>query len=190
MKIAITGGIGSGKSHVSGLLHKRGIEVYDCDNAAKELMRTSPPLQRSLSALIGKDIFKNGILQKKEIATFLLKQKCNKKILEDIVHPAVAADFLSSGKDWLESAILFESGFNLRVNFDYVVCVAAPEIVRVQRIMQRDNIDEEKAKQWIACQLAQEQMAEQSDFTIINDGKQDLEKQINNILDKLTKKKD
>ncbi len=187
MKIAITGGIGSGKSFVAKLLRRRGIEVYDCDDAAKRLMRSSAPLQRSLSALIGKDIFENGTLQKKDIATFLLKDRRNKQHLEDIVHPAVAADFLSSGADWLESAILFESGFHRRVKFSYIVCVAAPEEVRAQRIMQRDGIDEEKAKQWIACQLPQEQMVEQSDFTITNDGKQDLEEQINNILITLKK---
>ena len=143
MKTAITGGIGSGKSYVSGILREMGIEVYDCDSAAKRLMRTSVELQRSISALIGKDIFRNGILQKEEISAFLLKDAHNRQRIEDIVHPAVA---------------------------------------------QRDGIDMEKAKQWISCQQPQELIAERCDFTIINDGKSDLEDQIKNILKTLTKK--
>jgi dephospho-CoA kinase len=53
MKIGITGGIGSGKSYVCKRLEARGIQVYDCDNAAKRLMRTSAELQQQLKALVG-----------------------------------------------------------------------------------------------------------------------------------------
>lgn len=188
MKTAITGGIGSGKSYVSGILREMGIEVYDCDSAAKRLMRTSVELQRSLSALIGKDIFRDGILQKEEISAFLLKDAHNRQRIEDIVHPAVAADFLASGAEWLESAILFESGFNRRIGFDHTICVVAPDETRAQRVAQRDGSDMEKAKQWISCQQPQGLIAERCDFTIINDGKSDLENQIKNILKTLTKK--
>lgn len=188
MNIALTGGIGSGKSYISAILNKMGIDVYDCDNAAKRLIGSSAELQRSLSALIGKDIFKNGILQKSEISAFLLKDARNKQRIENIVHPFVAADFLASGAEWLESAILFESGFNRRIDFDYIVCVVAPDETRAQRVAQRDGIGIDKAKQWISCQLPQEQMAGQSDFKIINDGKSDLEEQIKRILQTITKK--
>mgnify|MGYP000782058828 CR=1 FL=1 len=57
MKIAITGGIGSGKSYVCRLLADRGITVYDCDAAAKRLMHTSEALQHSLRQLVGADVY-------------------------------------------------------------------------------------------------------------------------------------
>ena len=65
MKIAITGGIGSGKSYVCRLLEQRGIEVYDCDAAAKRLMRISDKLQQQLKALVGDAVYSaDGVLQK------------------------------------------------------------------------------------------------------------------------------
>ena len=57
MIVAITGGIGSGKSYVSRLLAQKGIQVYDCDAAAKRLMRTSRVLQQRLSSLVGTELF-------------------------------------------------------------------------------------------------------------------------------------
>ena len=57
MKIGITGGIGSGKSYVCNLLREQGIEVFDCDSAAKQLMRTSPTLRQQLTQLIGRDAY-------------------------------------------------------------------------------------------------------------------------------------
>ncbi len=183
MKTAITGGIGTGKSYVCRLLEKHGISVYDCDEAAKRLMRTSPELKRALQKLVGEGVYAaDGTLQKRLLAEFLLKSEDNKQALNDTIHPAVAADFLTSGKDWLESAILFESGFNRRVGFDRIVCVTAPRDVRISRIMQRDGITADKAEEWIDAQMTQEEMARRSDFVVVNDGTRDLDEQINKLL--------
>ena len=189
MKIAITGGIGSGKTYISKLLSKNGIEVYDCDEAAKRLMSTSHDLQEKLSSLIGKKIYQDGHLNKKVISDYILVSEQNKQKINDIVHPAVADDYLVSGKEWMESAILFESGFNHRIHFDNIICVVAPNEIRVKRIAQRDKISTEKARQWIACQFSQERMAEQSDFVITNDGVSNIEKQIEKILQIINKKR-
>ena len=99
-----------------------------------------------------------------------------------IVHPAVADDFAASGKQWLESAILFESGFDRRIAFDYIVCVTAPRPVRIQRIVQRDNITPQRAAEWIDVQMNQQEVAQHSDFCIQNDGESDLQAQIDDIL--------
>ena len=70
MKIAITGGIGSGKSYVCRLLEQRGIAVYDCDAAAKRLMRTSTTLQQQLKTLVGNAVYSaDGVLQKPVLAS-------------------------------------------------------------------------------------------------------------------------
>ncbi len=187
MKIALTGGIGSGKSFVCRLLEKRGIGVYDCDEAAKRLMRTSLAMQRELSEVVGKDVFPNGILDKRALSEFIVASETNVRTVNDIVHPAVARDFLCSGYDWLESAILFDSGFDSRIQFDYVVCVTAPLEVRIERIMTRDGVTREQALGWIGRQMAQEEKLRRSDFEIKNSGQTDLDEQIDNLLQSVNK---
>ena len=181
-RTAITGGIGSGKSHVCRLLVRRGIAVYDCDAAAKRLMRDSNELRSALTQLVGPGTDINKVLQKAVLAQFLLASETNKQAVNNVVHPVVARDFLQSGCNWLESAILFDSGFDKRVLFDRIVCVTAPLEVRIKRIMGRDHITREQALRWITCQMPQEEMAKRSDFIISNDGAEDLEKQIDNLL--------
>ena len=183
--IAITGGIGSGKSYVCQLLEKRGIKVYDCDAAAKRLMRTSATLRQQLRQLVGPQVYRGCILQKRVLAEFLLASEANKQAVNEIVHPAVALDFIESDYQWLESAILFDSGFHRRVPFSFVVCVSAPEDVRVQRIMARDGISEAKALEWIHRQMPQEQVEAQSDFVIVNDGVAPLEPQVDKLIHQL-----
>lgn len=182
-RIAITGGIGSGKSYVCKLLADRGVKVYDCDAAAKRIMATDTALQANLNAVVGEEVFIDGILQKPILAKFLLASEANKQAVNDVVHPAVAADFIASNYQWLESAILFDAKFNERINFDYIVCVIAPEDVRIERIAQRDGISHEQALQWIKHQMPQEVMEKKADFIIINDGTSDLSAAIMSLLE-------
>lgn len=179
---AITGGIGSGKSYVCHLLGKHGITVYDSDEAAKRLWATDSLLQTGLKKLVGNEVYQGTVLQKRVLASFLLQSEANKQAVNDLIHPAVARDFMRSGMQWLESAILFDSGFYRRVPFSYTVCVTAPLETRIQRVMSRDNITREKALEWIGRQWPQEKVARLCDFVIVNDGHQDLESQIAQLL--------
>lgn len=184
--IAITGGIGSGKSYVCRFLEKHGITVYDCDAEAKRLMRTDAELQAGLKKSVGEEVYSaDGILQKPVLAQFILTGEANKQAVNDVVHPAVARDFEQSDCEWMESAILFDSGFNRRTHFDKVVCVSAPVAVRLQRIMQRDHISQEKAQQWIDAVMPQEELIARSDYEIVNDGVRDVEAQVVHLLDLL-----
>lgn len=164
------------------MLRQRGIEVYDCDAAAKRLMATSLKLKEALCRLVGDDVYKEGRLQKAVMAKFLLESLAHKQAVNDIVHPAVAEDFQQSGLDWMECAIYFDSGFNLRVNMDLAVCVVAPLEVRVERIMKRDSLTREKALEWVNKQMSQEDVMARSDYRIVNDGKMELEPQIDRML--------
>ena len=186
MKIAITGGIGSGKSYVCRILEKQGIKVYDCDAEAKRLMRTDAELQAGLKKLVGEEVYSaDGILQKPVLAQFILTSEANKQAVNDVVHPAVARDFEQSDCEWMESAILFDSGFDRRTHFDKVVCVSAPVAVRLQRIMQRDHISQEKAQLWIDAVMPQEELIARSDYEIVNDGVRDVEAQVVHLLNLL-----
>ena len=148
MRVAITGGIGSGKSYVCKRLEAFGIRVYDCDAAAKRLMRTSSALQRDLCRLVGDDVYVDGMLQKQVLAKFLLASEDNKQAVNQIIHPAVARDFECSGYEWLESA------------------------------MNRDGISREKTMEWISRQLPQKEVLKRADFEIVNDGMEDIDEQI------------
>ena len=186
MKIGITGGIGSGKSYVCKLLEARGIEVFDCDTAAKVLMRYAPPIRQQITELIGPDAYTaDGELNKAVIAQFLLASPANAKAIDAIVHPAVFDAFEQSGLRWMESAILFESGAYKLV--DKVVAVIAPKEVRIRRVMQRDDISREKALDWMKRQLEQREVIRKADYVVINDGEMDLENQIIKIIEQCNK---
>lgn len=183
MRIGITGGIGSGKSYVCRLLAERGINVYDCDSAAKRLMRCSDSIKESLTRLIGPDAYTDGRLNKAAVAEFLLASEDNAKAIDALVHPAVAQDFERSGAKWMECAILYESGFDRLV--DKTVAVTAPEDIRIGRIVARDGITHTKAREWIARQWPQEEVARRADYEIINDGTHDIAAQIDELINKL-----
>lgn len=180
MKVAVTGCIGSGKSFVCRLLEQRGFSVYNCDNAAKRIIATSASIRLKLEQVVGKNVFIGNALNKAVLSQFLLKCDTNTQIINSIIHPAVAQDFIESKQNWMECAILFSSGFDKLV--DKVICVTAPLDVRLNRIISRDNISENKASEWISKQMPQENIIKLSDFVIINDGKANLEKQIDDIL--------
>ena len=182
MKIGITGGIGSGKSYICQQLKERGFQVYDCDAAAKRLIRTSPEIKRKLTNLVGTDAYIDGKLNKAAIAQFLLRSEANAKAIDNIVHPAVFQDFEESGMQWMESAIMYESGIYRLV--DKVIVVTAPQEVRIQRVMQRDHISRNEVLQWMQRQWPQEEIVKRADYEIINDGIADINTQIDNIINK------
>ena len=180
MKVGITGGIGSGKSFVCRRLEARGVEVYDCDAAAKRLIRTSPDIRRQFTELLGEEAYENGVLNKAVVARFLLESEANAQAIDAVVHPAVFRDFAESGMCWMESAILYESGaFRL---VDRVIVVTAPEEVRIHRVMQRDGITREKVLQWMQRQWPQEEVRCRADYEIVNDGMADIDEQLDRIL--------
>ena len=183
MKIGITGGIGSGKSYICQRLKTRGIEVYDCDSAAKRLIRTSDSIRRQLTQLIGEDTYIGESLNKMAVARFLLASESNALAIDHIVHPAVFQDFMDSGMQWMESAILYESGINKLV--DRVIVVTAPLEIRIQRVMQRDGITRENVEQWMQRQWSQEEVRKRADYEIVNDGIADIDAQIDIILEKI-----
>ena len=181
IRIGIAGGIGSGKSYVCQRLRQRSYEVYDCDSAAKRLIVT-PEIRRQMTALIGPDSYTaDGRLNKAVVSQYLLASADHQKAINDIVHPAVFRDYLASGMQWMESAIMYESGIYRLV--DRVVVVTAPLEERIRRVMERDHISRRKVLDWIGRQLPQEEVARRADFVIVNDGQSDIEQQLNQIIE-------
>lgn len=194
ISIAITGGIGSGKSYVSNLLKERGIPIYNADDEAKRLMLTNKDIRRDLIALLGDSVYENGVLNKPILASYLFADANNAARINRIVHPRVKADFrrwLEERRDvqiaGLECAILFEAGFENTV--DSVVMVYAPETIRIKRAMMRDSATEAQIRARIALQMDDEEKCRQSDFVIVNDGISSLEPQLTNLITQLKNEK-
>ena len=185
--IAITGGIGSGKSVVAHLVQVMGYQVYDCDSRAKALMTSNEEVRSLLTKAFGRETYlEDGSLNRQHLSAMAFGNAETLARLNAIVHPAVFADFLQSGLDWLESAIMYESGADRYV--DRIVVVTAPEEVRIERIMRRDGITRSQALEWIARQWPQDKVRQLAHYEIVNDGQQDIDKQLNILLEQLCNK--
>jgi dephospho-CoA kinase len=119
------------------------------------------------------------------VAQFLLTSETNAQAIDAIVRPAVFRDFEESGLQWLESAIMYESGIYRLM--DRVIVVTAPLEVRIRRVMDRDHITREKVLEWMARQLPQEETVSRADFEIVNDGQTDIDQQLNKIIQQCNK---
>ena len=190
ISIAITGGIGSGKSYISNILQEYGIPIYNTDDEAKRLMVSDEGIRRDLVALLGEDVYVEGTLNKSLLASYLFADAENAARINSIVHPRVKLDFcrwLEQHTDkeivGMECAILFEAGFDDAV--DSVVMVYAPEALRVERAMKRDHATEAQIRSRIAAQLDDEEKRKRADYVIYTDGSIPLDSQLSTLIAQL-----
>ena len=138
--IGITGGIGSGKSTIARELAKRGFVVYDCDQEAKRIVAENKEVQQAIIDLLGEEAFSNSQSQRQYNTVYVAKRVFSDPSLlvqlNAIIHPAVGKDILEKKPDFVESAILYESGLDKLC--DKVIVVKAPEEVRIARTIARD----------------------------------------------------
>lgn len=191
MKIGITGGIGSGKTFVCKRLQEKGFPIYLCDDNAKRLMKEDEGIRQQLKALIGDDAYTREGLNKAVIAQYLFRNKENAGRINGIVHPAVMRDMeewygrLEGRMCFIESAILFEAG--LEKMMDKTVLVYADEETRLRRAMERDGTTEEKVKERMAQQLPVRELVKKVDYVLRNNGEEDMEVEIENMIEAITK---
>lgn len=194
ISIAITGGIGSGKSFVSHMLEERGIPIYNTDDEAKRLMLSDEGIRQDLIALLGESVYVDGVLNKPMLASYLFADAGNASRINGIVHPRVRQDF----KRWLqlhadkeivgmECAILFEAGFQDGV--DAVVMIYAPEALRIERAMKRDGATEAQIRARISAQMDDEEKRMRSDYVVYTDGTMSLDTQLEQLITKLKSSK-
>ena len=190
ISIAITGGIGSGKSYISNILQEYGIPIYNTDDEAKRLMVSDEGIRHDLIALLGEEVYVEGTLNKSLLASYLFADAENAARINGIVHPRVKLDFcrwLEQHTDkeivGMECAILFEAGFDDAV--DSVVMVYAPEALRVERAMKRDHATESQIRARMAAQMNDEEKRKRADYVIYTDGSIPLDFQLSTLITQL-----
>lgn len=170
--VALTGGIGSGKSVVSKIFSCLGVPVYDSDSHAKQLMKYDENIVFALKKIIGEELYFNGKFQKDVMRKAIFSDNILLEKVNSVVHPAVWEDY----KQWsdrlsvpftiMETALLYESG--LYKNFNLSICVTADEKLRVQRVLQRDGGDVEFIKKKMENQPFVQKALHEADFIIEN----------------------
>jgi dephospho-CoA kinase len=190
IKVAVTGGIGSGKSVVCEVFEKIGIPVFYADKFAQKIMDSDNNIKEKLISYFGNDIFdSNEKLLRGKFAEIIFNNKTSLLIVNRIVHPAVRKVF----EEWVkkqitpyvieETAIVFESGQEYL--FDKIISVTAPLELRIERVMKRDKTNRDKVLERLKNQYTDEKRIEKSDFIIVNDDKEMILPQIINIHSKL-----
>jgi dephospho-CoA kinase len=188
LRIGLSGGIGSGKSTVAGILAKMGYPVFYSDHEAKRLYDENPVLQKQLVDLFGPAIYRDGQLNKAFLAQQLFSNAELKAQVTALVHPLVRKAFEVWAQQQVsdlvfnEAAILFETG--AYKDFDATVLVTAPIETRIERVQKRDLISREAVLQRIANQWPDSKKMNLTTYIITNDG-QPLLQQIEDVISKL-----
>lgn len=188
-KIGITGGIGSGKSLVSKMFSVLGIPVLNADDTAKCLMETDASLRQQLEAAFGTETYKNGRLNRPFLASAVFADPEQLGRLNAIVHPAVIA----YANEWArrqtapyvikEAALFFESGSWREM--DKIIGVSAPEALRIERAMRRDQSSEKAVRERMSRQMDESEKMARCDYIIHNDETASVIKQVTALHEQL-----
>ena len=184
-KIGITGNIGSGKSYVCKMFENLGIPVFYSDDETKKLYLI-PTVKELIINRFGQEVyFEDGTLNRKLLSYHLFKNEEAMRFIESVLYPALNQHF----DEWCEqqktpyvlyeSAILFEKDYGKY--FDKIIFVSAPEDIRLQRVMKRDDCSEENVRSRMRLQLDEETKISKTDYVIYNDGTKPVEPQVEAI---------
>jgi dephospho-CoA kinase len=181
--IGLTGGIGSGKSSVLEIFKKIGISTYNADESAKKIINSDKKIIYSIKQLFGEDIYDENELNSKLVSKIVFNDKEKLKSLNSIIHPAVAIDFDNfcfkhRNETYIvkEAAIIFET--KTENFFNKIIYVKAPKEVRIDRVMQRDNLSRDDVLNRIQNQINETSIIDKCDFVIDNINFTELEEKV------------
>ena len=187
--IAITGGIGSGKSVVARMVQVMGYHVYDCDSRAKSLMTDDPVVKQQLIHAFGPETYLgDGTINRKLLSSIAFADDKSREVINGIVHPATFQDLNRwshyqsiRGTDiaFVETALLHTAKMEHMV--DEVWHVTAPTDIRIQRVMVRSALTEAQVQARIASQAEEDRLIE-GEQVIVNDGNSALLPQVMKLL--------
>jgi dephospho-CoA kinase len=186
----LTGGIGSGKSLVAQIFNHLHTPVFNADEESKIILMEDPEVRQKLSEWFGNDIYIGNQPDRQKIARIIFTDPALLVKMNQLMHPKVMERFINwcrsyQNKPYVihEAAILFESGFNRKM--DVTILVTAPVEIRISRVMIRDRVTEEAVRQRMANQWSDEQKAPLASYIIENDGESPLVPRIIEIHNKL-----
>ena len=173
--IGVTGGIASGKSNVCNIIEQEGYPVIDCDKITAELSVQGGLLYNVIVKEFGEDfLLDNGDLDRKKLAKKIFNDSKSKELLDKVTHPIIyeevkkRLDKISDGLVFLEAPLLYESKFDSIC--DKIICVFLQKRLQVQRLMDREGIDEDYALAKIHSQMDLYMKKSLADFVIDSKG--------------------
>lgn len=183
MKVAVTGGIGAGKSEFMRAVKELGIRTYSADEINAELLRDKRYIEK-LSAVFPLAV-KDGKVDKTALREEVFSDEKKRKTLNALAHPEIRRKIEEiTGDAVIEVPLLFESG--MTDLFDRVIVVTAGEDVRINRIVSTRNISKDLAKNIIKNQTTDDERIKRADYVAINDGtRKDLYEQAKNIIKRI-----
>jgi len=190
LAIGITGGIGSGKSTVCEVFKLLGVPVFEADTAAGKLINSDSEIRNNLIQLFGNEIYNSEKkINREKLANIIFNSDVELEKVNKVVHPAVRKEFMNWLKlqktDYVihEAAILIESGFYKMM--DFTILVSAPDEMRIERVMRRNNLTRECVISRMAKQWPDSEKRKFATLELVNDNKNLLIPQIIEIDKKL-----
>jgi dephospho-CoA kinase len=176
-RVALTGGIATGKSHVRAEFERLGVPTIDADVLARSVVAPGTPGLSSVANRFGREILdSSGALDRKRLASIVFEDPQARRDLEAIIHPAVrlAIDewFASLPPDRpfaiADIPLLYETG--RAREFDHVIVTTCDPETQIRRVMARDSISDVEARQRLAAQLSSDAKTSRADDVIKTDG--------------------
>ena len=190
--IGITGGIGSGKSAVSKLIEEMGYPVFYADSESKKILASHPfAISEIIKVLGNNSYFPNGEPNKTFIADKIFNNDELLNSINKILHPLVKTAFdefvkahTASELVFHEAALIYQAGFDKFM--DSIIFVSCSESIRVQRVLQRDNLTEVEIRKRIKAQGDWLEFEKKSTFVIKNEGTiSELESEVKNVINRI-----
>ncbi|GAA9859475.1 dephospho-CoA kinase [Helicobacter pylori] len=186
--IALTGGIGTGKSTTIKILESQGYQILDADKIAHQLLQEH---RFEIAQHFGSEILEKGILNRKKLGVIVFQNASELKWLEGFLHPLIRECMLKKAYEleknhqayFLDIPLFFEVGGKKCYPVSKVVLIYAPRVLQIERLLERDKLKEAEILQRLACQMDIEQKRAMSDYIIDNSsGLKDLNKQVERFL--------
>ncbi|MDP2304266.1 MAG: dephospho-CoA kinase [Ignavibacteria bacterium] len=200
LKIAVTGGIGSGKSTFCDYLSNEGFFVLKADDLAKELLNSDNIIKSKVIRAFGVDAYTGNSVNKIFLAEKVFSNPHSVQKINAIIHPRVIEETVkvideqlkTNDLVFVEAALIFEA--KMEDLFDYIIVITSDLEKRIERIIKRDNVTREEVLKRMENQLSEETKRKKADFVFINNGNQGLLNQnakfLISILPNLKKKHD